>query len=178
MYGEVWAHKTSLTPPLLIEMPVPSQESELSCICVLMVSILPFSKNFYIEFFEMFRYCSIFCFSFQFSFVQNKKMSVFLKVEVNPSKTKVKLKCLVTAVLLYFLSNNQILVLILGVGLSLWYLPPLSTLFQLYRGGEIYWWRKLEKTTVTCRKSLTNLSHYVVSSTPRHERVSNSQPQW
>jgi hypothetical protein len=28
---------------------------------------------------------------------------------------------------------------------------------------------------MTCRKSLTNLSHNAVSSTPRHERVSNSQ---
>ena len=32
--GEVWVHKTSLTPPLFIEVPVPSQESERSCICV------------------------------------------------------------------------------------------------------------------------------------------------
>jgi len=29
-----WAHKTSLTPPLFIEVPVQSQESEWSCICV------------------------------------------------------------------------------------------------------------------------------------------------
>jgi len=33
-------HKTSLTPPLLIEVPVPSQESEQLCFCVLRVSIL------------------------------------------------------------------------------------------------------------------------------------------
>ena len=41
--GETWVHKTSLTPPIFIEVHITSPESRKSCICVLRVSVLPLS---------------------------------------------------------------------------------------------------------------------------------------
>jgi hypothetical protein len=57
----------------------------------------------------------------------------------------------------------------LVLGFGLWCLKPLSTIFQLHRGGQFCWLRNPEnpEKTPIGRKSLNTLSHIVVSSAHR-----------
>jgi hypothetical protein len=47
IHPHICAHKTSSAPPLFIDLPVQSQDSERSCICVLEELILPLFLRVY-----------------------------------------------------------------------------------------------------------------------------------
>ena len=55
------------------------------------------------------------------------------------------------------------------LGLGLWCLTSLSTIFHLYRGSKFYWWRKPEENHRPGASHCQTLWHNVASSTLRHE---------
>ena len=45
---------------------------------------------------------------------------------------------------------------------GLWYFMPLSIIFQLYRGGQFYWWRKLDYPENTTDRPQVNDKPYAI----------------
>ena len=60
LIGQIWAHKTSLTPSRFIEVPVPSQESSRSYLCVRDIDFASFHDLF--GFWNYFDGVVFFCF--------------------------------------------------------------------------------------------------------------------
>ena len=63
----------------------------------------------------------------------------FMSPTKNKDIVKIICVCFVNVTICYINGFNKT-----DMGLGLWCLTPLSTIFQLYRGSLFYWWRKLE----------------------------------
>ena len=100
---------------------------------------------------------------------------VLIGIRVPGDLSLVKLKCIclpLVSLNVYWLHDKWVMVL--------WCWMPLSTIFQLYHGGQFYCWKKLEypkmeKTRVPEENNrpvtshCQTLSHNVVLVTPSHE---------
>ena len=62
--------------------------------------------------------------------------------------------------------------------LSYWCLTPLSTIFQLYRGDQLYWWGKREKTTDKFYPIMLYQVHFAMNRVRTHIFKDNLRRFW